>query len=81
MRASWRLVDPKFKYLQSQCGGIGRHARFKIWFLREWRFESAHWYHSLQENIKPTYVGFFVCEKPQGTVITSATYVEDIRQL
>ena len=40
--------------------GIYSHALFKIWFLREWRFESAHWYHSLQENIKPTYVGFFV---------------------
>ena len=33
----------------------------------------THWYHSLQENIKPTYVGFFVCEKPQDTVVTSAT--------
>jgi hypothetical protein len=28
---------------------------------------------TLQENIKPTYVGFCVCEKPQDTVVTSAT--------
>jgi hypothetical protein len=30
-----------------QCGGIGRHAAFKMPFLRECRFESDHWYHNL----------------------------------
>jgi hypothetical protein len=30
-----KVGEANFKYLQSQCGGIGRHARFKIWFLRE----------------------------------------------
>ena len=52
MRSTWRLVVATSKYLQSQCGGIGRHARFKIWFLREWRFESAHWYHFLIVKIR-----------------------------
>jgi len=30
MRPTWSLVVATSKYLQSQCGGIGRHARFKI---------------------------------------------------
>ena len=40
MCASWKWAESIFEYLQSQCGAIARHARFKIWFVREWRFES-----------------------------------------
>lgn len=47
-------------------GEIGIHARFKIWFLRECRFDSDYRYHRTQLNILITFTHillllFFFC--------------------
>lgn len=53
-----------------RCGEIGRHDGFKIRFLREWRFKSAHRYHYSERSlIRAAFRRFEVLKNKKSTFV------------